>query len=201
MKRVKTLFSIAILLLFLSTLCLANGLNLNSLGTRALTMGGAFIGLADDFSTIYWNPAGIAQFDKKYLSFYGTDIIPYGAFKFVRTYPGAGPVTLVDTETQTKHYLSGLAAYYHPVSDKIVAGLGIYVPAGLGTEWNGQAFILIQNNNPNINWNSRIGLVTIAPAVAYKVNDKIHLGTSLNINYGMFDLKRHAGILPPLSCS
>jgi len=68
MKKGRIFFSSITLLCFLSPLALANGLNLNSLGTRALTMGGAFVGLADDFSAIYWNPAGIAQFDTKYSS-------------------------------------------------------------------------------------------------------------------------------------
>ena len=30
-------------------------------GTRAMGMGGAFTGLADDYSAIYWNPAGLGQ--------------------------------------------------------------------------------------------------------------------------------------------
>lgn len=31
------------------------------LGARAFAMGGAFIGLADDWTAIYWNPAGLAR--------------------------------------------------------------------------------------------------------------------------------------------
>ena len=38
----------------------ANGLSLNSIGPKALGMGGAFVGLADDGTAIYWNPAGLA---------------------------------------------------------------------------------------------------------------------------------------------
>lgn len=30
-------------------------------GVRAMGMGGAFLGVADDFSAVYWNPAGLAQ--------------------------------------------------------------------------------------------------------------------------------------------
>src|SRR5688572_32264596 len=30
------------------------------LGTRAAGMGGAFVGVADDASAVYWNPAGLA---------------------------------------------------------------------------------------------------------------------------------------------
>jgi long-chain fatty acid transport protein len=31
-----------------------------AVGTRAAGMGGAFVGVADDASAIYWNPAGLA---------------------------------------------------------------------------------------------------------------------------------------------
>ena len=47
--KTRNMFAFALLaLLGLSPLALANGLNLNSLGSRALSMGGAFVGLADD---------------------------------------------------------------------------------------------------------------------------------------------------------
>ncbi len=39
----------------------ASGVNLEGLGIRAVSMGGAFIGLADDASAIFWNPAGLSQ--------------------------------------------------------------------------------------------------------------------------------------------
>ncbi|MEO1962201.1 MAG: outer membrane protein transport protein [Cycloclasticus sp.] len=39
----------------------AGGINLEGLGIRAISMGGAFIGLADDASAIHWNPAGLSQ--------------------------------------------------------------------------------------------------------------------------------------------
>ena len=35
--------------------------NTFGLGARAMGMGGAFLGIADDFTTLYWNPAGLAQ--------------------------------------------------------------------------------------------------------------------------------------------
>jgi hypothetical protein len=31
------------------------------IGTRALGMGGAYLGVADDYSATFWNPAGLAQ--------------------------------------------------------------------------------------------------------------------------------------------
>lgn len=192
MKKGRLLFSVLSFLVFLSSLTLANGLNLNSLGTKALTMGGAFVGLADDFSAIYWNPAGIAQFNKQYFGFYGTDIIPFAKYKMDALIPGVGSVTLVNAKNPTKHYLAGLAAYYHPITENLVAGIGVYVPSGLGAEWEGEDFTLISMNNP-YEWMSRIGMVTISPAMAYKINEQFFVGAALNINYGMFDVKTHAG--------
>src|SRR4030066_397288 len=79
-EKMKKALRAFLLLSFLPALALANGLNLNSLGSRALTMGGAFVGLADDFSAIYWNPAGMSQFTTRTFGFYGTDIIPRGTY-------------------------------------------------------------------------------------------------------------------------
>ncbi len=40
-----------------------------SAGARAMGMGNAFTGIANDFTAIYWNPAGLGQMDKGEISF------------------------------------------------------------------------------------------------------------------------------------
>ncbi len=42
----------------------AGGFESPGVGAKALGMGGAFIGLADDWTATYWNPAGLAQIQK-----------------------------------------------------------------------------------------------------------------------------------------
>jgi hypothetical protein len=42
------------------TPCAAHGQEVEAAGTRALGMAGAFVGVADDASAVYWNPAGLA---------------------------------------------------------------------------------------------------------------------------------------------
>ena len=192
MKKGRLFLCIVTCSVLLSSLAFANGLNLNSLGTKALTMGGAFVGLADDFSTIYWNPAGIAQFNKQHFGFYGTDIIPSTKYKMDALVPGIGSVTLVNAKNPTKHYLAGLVAYYHPITENLVAGIGVYAPSGLGAEWDGEDFMSVSMNTA-YEWSSKIGMVTISPALAYRVNEQFFIGAALNINYGMFNVKTHAG--------
>lgn len=47
-----------------SVASLANPLDNNGGGARALAMGSAFVGVADDSSAVLWNPAGLAGLDK-----------------------------------------------------------------------------------------------------------------------------------------
>jgi len=196
MKKRKVLFSIVTFLIFSSSLSFANGLNLNGIGARAVAMGGAFVGLADDFTAVFWNPAGIAQFNKKYLGFYGTDIIP--SMSYTLELPTV-PIPVADAESVNKHYLAGLASYYHPVSENLVAGIAVYAPSGLGIEWEGADLAYVSGPptflpNPNIDWRSKIFVLSISPALAYKVNDQLMVGATLNINYGSFETAQYAGV-------
>jgi long-chain fatty acid transport protein len=178
-------------------LSLANGLNLNGLGAKAVAMGGAFVGLADDFTAVFWNPAGAAQFDKKYIGFYGTDIIPSMTYKLEAPSP-IGPVTLVDAKSVTEHFLAGMFAYYHPINENLVAGFAVYAPSGLGIEWPGEDLANISGPplfppNPNIKWRSKIFLLSLSPLLAFKLSDQVMFGATLNINYGSFETAQYGG--------
>jgi long-chain fatty acid transport protein len=176
-------------LLVLPSLALANGLNLNGLGTRAQGMGGAFVGIADDFSAVFWNPAGAAGFRKEMFGFYATDLMPRATYRLESAIP---EVPFVDAKTQTSHYLGFLGAYYKPVSSKVVIGLGIGTPSGLGTMWDGEDFTGLSGDTA-YSWSSKVGFFTFYPLVAVKLSEAISVGASLNINYGMFNLKMPAG--------
>jgi len=66
MKKSIIIFAAAILMFSAETFALnvheMNGSDLGlGVGARAISMGGAFSALADDASTLYWNPAGLTQ--------------------------------------------------------------------------------------------------------------------------------------------
>ncbi|MCX6565936.1 MAG: outer membrane protein transport protein [Candidatus Aminicenantes bacterium] len=167
-----------------------NGLNLNGLGTRAVTMGGAFVGLADDFSALYWNPAGLGFIEKPTLGFNLLDVMPSASYRF--SLVGGDQVA---ADSPTKHYLGGLGGWIQPIDDHLVAGIGIFTPSGLGSAWNPQDMASLSGGNRSIDWSSRIGVFTIAPTIAYKVNDSLSLGAQLNISYGFFNLNTYAGYI------
>lgn len=143
------------LVLTLLTACLfagsgilsANGLNLNGVGSRAIAMGGAYVGLADDYSAIYWNPAGLSQIKTKSLSIFQTTLIPTSTYQFA--------MARIDTETKSTLYPSGALGFVKPVSEKLTLGILAYVPSGSGARWNGEDLKALSSNTA-YEWKSLI---------------------------------------------
>ena len=175
-------------LLALASFAGANGLNLNGLGTRAQSMGGAYVGLADDFSAVFWNPAGAAGFRQELFGFYGVDLIPRATYSQFSEMPGAG----IDAKTPTQHYLGFLGAYYRPIGSKVVVGLGVSTPSGLGTKWDGEDFAALSGGTP-FDWSSKVGVFSVTPLVAVKLGERLSVGATLNVNLGTFNLKMPGG--------
>jgi len=162
----------------------ANGLNLNGVGTKAIAMGGAFIGLADDFSAIYWNPAGLVQIKKPMIGLFQTNLITSGTYRF--------PTLGIDA-TSSEVYPSGALGFIKPVSDKLALGILGYVPSGSGAEWNGDDLAKLSSGK-SFEWKSFIAIMSVSPAIAYQVSKHLSVGASLNINYGLLKLKRPVGL-------
>jgi long-chain fatty acid transport protein len=184
MKK-RILVGLAVLLSVTSGL-LANGLNLNGFGARACAMGGAFVGLADDFTAVFWNPAGLAQLKKGGFGLTADVLMPSAKYTL-------GPYSM---ETSSKKYPAGLLGYFQPIGNNIVVGLGAYTLSGLGAAWDntGLEATLVYPTPPAAftpalapsKWESFIGSITIAPAIAVKVTEQVYLGATFNINYGFF---------------
>ena len=186
MKRFLTLSVMVGLMMVLSTGLYSNGFNLNSNGTKAISMGGAFIGLADDYSAVFWNPAGLTQMKETTLSLFGTDIIPDAGYQF--SIPG---VFAIDAKAETKHYFSGSLGFFKPLSEKVVVGLYAYVPTGLGVTWPGSELLPLTGGTV-YDWKTYVGILSFSPVVAFKLSDTFSLGVTLNVNYGFAKLSRPA---------
>ena len=161
----------------------ANGLNLNSIGSRASSMGTAFIGLSDDFSAVFFNPAGLTQMKNANLSIFGTALIPTGTYQL--------DIAGVDATTESSVYPSGAISYFKPISDKLVLGFAIYAPSGIGSKWNGEDLANL-TGGVAFEWESMIAVITASPGIAYKITDTFSLGATLNINYGILNTHRPA---------
>ena len=99
--------------------------------------------------------------------------------------------------------MSNNFARYPSLKDKTVFVTG--GASGLGAAWDGNQFTGLQDyelglpagtHSPLYQWESKIGKISISPAISYKINDAFSVGAALNIDYGMFSLKRWAGAVP-----
>lgn len=180
MKKFLKVCSISFLTLVFAISLSANGLNLNSIGSRASSMGTAFIGLADDFSAVFFNPAGLTQMKEANLTAFGTILIPSGSYQ-LEAYG-------IDAKTDSEIFPSGALAYFKPISDKLILGIAAYVPAGSGGTWNGDDLAPL-SGGVSFEWASKIFAFTLSPAIAYKISDTFSVGATLNINYGMLQTK------------
>lgn len=191
MKRMNKLALLTTLLLILTMNLFSNGLSLNSVGPKSLAMGGAFLALADDATALYWNPAGLANQGNS-VNFFLSDVIPIGSYKTASTdfgYP-AGMFD-VDAKTKTNHYLSPNLFINHRINN-LALGFGVYVPAGLGTEYDGKDLLPLSNGKEE-KWMTKIGVINFSPAAAYNFNN-FSLGLAMNIMYGSFEINRPSNV-------
>ena len=79
---------VGITVLFVSVAVYAGGFALSGVGSKAIGMGGAFRGLADNWSAAYWNPAGLCQLSQSEFNFMGIAINPRPEYKPDITYNG-----------------------------------------------------------------------------------------------------------------
>lgn len=167
--------------LFLTGSLVANGLNLNGVGSKSIAMGGAFVGLSDDFSAVFYNPAGLSQMEAPSLSVFGSFILPKGSYQF--------DLLGIDTETNSRVYPTGALGYFKPLSDKVTVGVLAYMPCGAGADWNGNDLLLLSEGVP-FTWESQVGVMTVAPSISYKMSEMFSIGLSLNMNYGMLKVSK-----------
>lgn len=194
MKKLLTVSLFAILIVGMSVSAFANGLSLNSVGIKAMSMGGAFVGQADDMTAIYWNPAGLANQESGVQAFV-VDIIPLGSYKADGTDFGYPEAALnIEGSLKKNNYVSPNIFVNHRI-DNLALSFGIYVPAGLGAEYDGKDLLSLSNGVEQ-EWMSKIGVINFSPAIAYDF-ERLQIGAAMNIMYGMFEIKRPANFTMP----
>jgi long-chain fatty acid transport protein len=196
--RNRRVLALLVVLLFSATSAMAAGFRLPEAGAKAMGMGMAFVAQADDPSAIYYNPAGIVQLEGQNVMIGGTYIRENGA-KFTGTTPLTfntfmGPF---DTRSETQKDLDFFVpnAYWtRKASPNFAYGVGIFVPFGLGQEYENRQTSIFRNQVTNV----EIMTLVVNPTVAWKINDVLSVGAGIDFMYGQADLSQ-AGVvtLPP----
>lgn len=198
MKFIRTTILLA-LLLGISAGLFAGGFALSGIGSRAISMAGAFRGMADDGTAMYWNPAGLAFQTHNEISLGGTFIQPDTRWQNTLPLPGF-PTTDIDAENKLRTFPSLFASF--PKSDAIAWGVGAYIPYGLGSTWDAYdpysittfagvpagATVTWPTGFPEQEMSSSVAVVDLHPTVAYKLMDNLSFGVGMSMLYGQIDL-------------
>lgn len=174
MKKTFCVFSMVLVLVFFSSLSFGAGLILYEINSPLTgTASAGWAALAEDASTAFTNPAGMALLDRSQLLVGAQPVIitskfnPSPATTFSGTDGGnAGGV------------IPSLGAYYvHSFSDRLKLGFSLLSYFGLGIDygddWVGRYYVE----------KSDFLTLTLSPSVAYKVNDWLSIGAMFNVLY------------------
>ena len=170
MKKLYTLAAVSALCLY-ATGATAAGYQLNEYSMTGL--GRAFAGagvVGDDFSALAYNPAGMVLNQTSGVQA-GLSIAHLNA-KLRGQENGEYAKTKMNIGVALPH-----AFGQYKINDRLTAGFGIYAPFGLRTRYSKQSFVA------EAGVRSELEVVDLAPAVAYRVTDKLSLGASVIARY------------------
>ena len=156
----------------------ASALYFYEAGTEDTALAGAGqAARAQDASTIMTNPAGMTRLPDHTIAG-GLQVmdgsIDYQLNNDARRSPGDVMKTVPNVS----------AFYSQKMTDDLYAGIGLYGNYGLGIDygnWAGDRLIK----------KSTMVAMTLSPSVAYKLNERLSIGASANVNYGYFSLTRN----------
>ncbi|MCB1198259.1 MAG: outer membrane protein transport protein, partial [Deltaproteobacteria bacterium] len=137
-------------------------------GARSIGLGGAFVGLADDATALWHNPAGITYLENKHHFYLGadalitdTDFTPLGGSK---------------ESAKTEFLPVPSFAYVNKGLKALTLGIGVYFPHGNGGKYDTASFNAI--GNP---LEGRIYSMEILPTFAWQITPAVSFGASLRI--------------------
>ncbi|MBP7310327.1 MAG: outer membrane protein transport protein [Candidatus Cloacimonetes bacterium] len=184
-------------LLSITSLLFAGGFALSGVGSRATAMAGAFRGLSDDATAMYWNPAGLGFMEGNSLDVGGTFILPSSTWEAGAMYaaiPGFGTGEF-EAEKKLRSFPNAfLTMAKHP---KLKYGLGVFVPYGLGTTWDIYKLppahpvygpLGYAAGFPEDEMKSSIAILDVHPSVAYQIMPNLSAGAGISVFYGSIEL-------------
>lgn len=194
MKQIARLVPVAMLALAGSQ---ASAAGFQLLEQNASGLGNAYAGtaaVAEDASTIFFNPAGMTQLQAREFSV-GMDFVR-PSFEFSNN--GSQSVTGVPSTGAEADDAGSWAAIPNAylswaLTDRLYVGVGMGAPFGLKTEYNDDWVGAAQSTM------FEIKTYNINPSIAFKVNDVVSLGFGLNWQRMEAEYERGVTSTPPLN--
>lgn len=159
---------------FLVLLCLpaaagASGFGIFTQGASSLGQAAAVVAHTSDPTTIFFNPALMHKLEGTQVAIGTTFIIPS------REYTGLFPGQRADTRDEV--FFPSTLFVTHRFSERFSAGLGVFTPFGLGTDWGGTW------DGRYLATKSEMITLNVNPVVSYLITPKLALAAGIDILY------------------
>ena len=154
----------------------ASSLNPVGSGARAVGMGGAFIGVADDATAASWNPAGLIQLERPEVS------AVYSFFQREQTYNSAKFPEMDGTNRMDANGLNYASAAYPFVllQRNMIVSLNYQRLYEMNKDVNFNKFADAGFGDRKTTFEQKGYLYAISPALAVQITPAISLGATLN---------------------
>jgi len=162
------LFGIFIIIIISSTLVFPSGFSISEGGARAVGMGNAFVAVADNISTIFYNPGGAPFLDKTEILVGGYLLSTSNDFSGANPYPGEG----VEEEAISQQFIIPNVYAGTKLGKRIFLGFGLSVPYGLGAKWDDNW------SGKYISTNTEVQAFDLTPTIGFKISKNISIGAS-----------------------
>ncbi|MEO8138749.1 MAG: outer membrane protein transport protein [Gemmatimonadota bacterium] len=161
----------------------AQGFSVNEHSTCAMGRAGTAVASpCADGSAIFFNPAGVASSAKGHttISAGGTAIAPSGGF--------TDDATGTTSNLNNKVYPIPALYITHGFSDRVAAGIGVFAPYGLTTDWPATT------PGRYLGYKSVIRAIYIQPTVAVKLGSMVKLGAGFDLNIFHVQLRQRVDL-------
>lgn len=141
----------------------AQGFGVFEQGACVMARAGATVAQGcGDGSSLYFNPANIVDNDGTVISVGATSVAAFGDY--------TSGVTGRVSDLQNDPIFVPHAYGTYKVNETLSAGLGVYVPYGLATEWNPTFEGAFEG------YDNGVQSIYIQPTVAYRINERLSIG-------------------------
>lgn len=174
--RIIRMLSVAIVFVLAYSNAMASGFGVFTQGASGLGQANAVVAHTTGPSSAYFNPALLTQVFGTQVEIGTTGV--YAKHK-VDLKSGGTQHGEENWEFPSTFYLT------HNINEKLTAGLAVYYPFGLSSEWNDKTF-----EGRYIGTYGEITTTSINPVLAYKVNDRLAIAAGVSAVYFDAELRQ-----------
>ncbi len=179
MKRFTSVGAFFIVMLIAGSV-FASGVALTGVGARATALGGNYRAISNDWSAMFWNPAGIAQIKGLHVGGSFELVMPGAKYTFSQASLPFNVYKTSEFENESQTFPIPAVGIVYGMENNMSFGLSVFAPFGLGSKWDAMNTANFNSAYPEFEFEDDLQVIDIHPTFAFQV-DKLSVGLGVSI--------------------